>query len=158
MRQPKSYAGELMSKGEANEAIICEWLKTYFPKVIDLRHEEYYQRADVDYMVSKGNATFLVELKSDNYISENGNLCFEVNRINHNVPGGEYYLGWGWRSKADKLIVRNPNTGKAFAFDFPKLRRLVSEYVAKYGKDLESKKLSANNKNFMQIKLILCNS
>ena len=138
MREEKTYNGDLMAKGTANESIILGWLKKYAKKILDFREFRLAQRIDVDFGIETiDGEIILAEIKADRWISETGNLCFEQNRINHFAPNKWFYLGWGWRSPAQKLIVRNPESGETFIFNFFQLRRFVGSYIAKKGKDLK---------------------
>lgn len=137
-RQEKSYNGELMEKGKSNEDFILNWLKTKAKDIIDFREFRLAQRIDVDFGIETidGNIV-LAEIKSDKWIREDGNLCFECNRINHFVKDKWFYLGWGWRSPAQKLIIRNPETNEIFIFRFEELRIAIGNYIANIGKKLE---------------------
>ncbi len=135
MRSEKSYSGELMRKGTKNENIILDWLKIYGKEIIDFREFRLAQRIDVDFGIETIDRNIvLAEVKSDDYIKDDGNLFFECNRINHFVKGKWFYLGWGWRSPAQKLIVRNPNIGQTYVFDFCELRIEVGKYISEKGK------------------------
>lgn len=137
MREEKSYNGELMRKGTENERVILDWLSENFKSVLDFREFRLTQRIDVDFGVETIDGNFvLAEIKSDKHISEDRNLCFEVFRINHFVTENQFYLGWGYRSPAQKLIIRNPDTGKVFVFDFLKLRSKIGSYIAEKGKTI----------------------
>ena len=138
MRNDKSYCGELMDKGIKNEEIIMNWLRRTAKDIIDFREFRLAQRIDVDFGIETidGNIV-LAEIKSDKWIKEEGNLCFECHRINHYVQDKWFYLGWGWRSPAQKLIIRNPNTGNTFVFDFLSLRKFVGSYVAQAGRNIK---------------------
>ena len=136
-RNIKTYNGDLMSVGKANEDIIFDWLKNDFKakEIIDFREFRLAQRIDVDCGIETiDGGIVLAEIKSDKYISEAGNLLFENHRINHYVDDKWFYLGWGWRSPAQKLIIRNPKTNEVFIFDFMKLRRFVGFWVGENGK------------------------
>ncbi len=125
-----------MQKGKKNEDIIFEWLKQSkdFVQLYDFREYRLAQRIDVDCGIeSIDGDIMLFEIKSDKHISENGNLFFETQRINHNAKDKWAYLGWGWRSPAQKLIVRNDNTNEAFIFDFSDLREWVGSSISKHG-------------------------
>jgi hypothetical protein len=137
MRQEKSYTGKMMQTGTDNENIILLWLKSHAKEIIDFREFRLAQRIDVDFGIETidGNIV-LAEIKSDRWISATGNLCFENNRINHFVENKWFYLGWGWRSPAQKLIVRNPNNGETFIFNFLELRERIGQYIAENGKNL----------------------
>jgi hypothetical protein len=151
-RQQKTYEGELMEKGKSNEEIIFNWLGNFCKETMDFREYKLAQRLDVDCgIVSHDGEIVLAEIKSCNYISRDGNLCFEVNRINHHVKDKWFYLGWGWRSPAKHLIVRNPKTGDTFIFEFSKLRQAVASYVLKNGKKLMDEIKSAKGRDFIQI-------
>lgn len=139
MRPQKSYQGELMRKGTENEEAILEWLERYGKDVIDFREFRLAQRIDVDFGVETIDGRIvLAEIKSDKWIEEAGNLLFECNRINHYAEENWFYLGWGWRSPAQKLIIRNPKTGDTFVFDFRRLRKFVGRYVGQVGKKLNT--------------------
>lgn len=139
MRPQKSYDGELMQKGTENEEVILEWLRGFGRSVIDFREFRLAQRIDVDFGVETidGNIV-LAEIKADRWIGEDGNLLFECNRINHYAEDHWFYLGWGWRSPAQKLIIRNPETGDTFVFDFRKLRAFVGRHIGGVGKNLKT--------------------
>ena len=145
-RAIKTYDGELMQKGITNEEIILKWLKNNSQNIIDFREFKLAQRIDVDFGIESidGNIV-LAEIKSDKWIRESGNLLFEVNRINHYVKNKWFYLGWGWRSPAQKLIVRNPYTNQAFVFDFLELRTFIGKYVSNVGKKLETRIVETDN-------------
>jgi len=137
MRAQKTYNGTMMQAGKSNEEAILSWLnaREQNREIIDFREFRLAQRIDVDFGIETiDGAIVLLEVKSDRWISEDGNLCFEQNRINHFVKGKYFYLGWGWRSPAQKLLIRNPETSEAFLFDFEHLRSEIGRYVAENGK------------------------
>lgn len=138
MREEKTYNGVLMQKGFENEEIILEWLKSYGKNIIDFREFRLAQRIDVDFGIETIDGKIvLAEIKSDKWIGEYRNLCFECNRINHFSKENWFYLGWGWRSPAQKLIVRNPETGATFLFDFQALRKFIGGYISEKGRDFK---------------------
>ena len=139
MREAKTYNGELMRIGTENEQIILEWLKVRGNSIIDFREFRLAQRIDVDFGIETidGNIV-LAEIKSDKSIVETGNLLFECYRINHFVKDKWFYLGWGWRSPAQQLIIRNPITGEIFVFNFNRLRSFIGSYIADVGKQLRT--------------------
>jgi len=140
MREEKSYNGLLMEKGTKNENIIMDWLKTTNRAIVDFREFRLAQRIDVDFGIETIDGTImLAEIKSDKWISQQGNLCFECHRINHYSFGNWFYLGWGWRSPAQKLIVRNPLSGDTFVFYFTGLREFIASYVAEQGRNFKTK-------------------
>ena len=135
MRRPKSYDGTLMEIARTNEEIILEWLKGSQRSVIDFREFRLAQRIDVDFGIETVDGRMvLAEIKSDRWVSTEGNLCFENHRINHFMTNRWFYLGWGWRSPAQKLIVRNPSSGDTFVFHFHALRRAVARHIGTLGK------------------------
>lgn len=137
MREEKTYNGALMAVGVKNEDAVISWLnsRSQNREIIDFREFKLAQRIDVDFGIeSIDGEIVLLEVKSDKWIKESGNLCFEQHRINHFVPGKYFYLGWGWRSPAQKLLVRNPETKEAFVFDFNYLRAQTARYIAENGK------------------------
>lgn len=137
MRNEKSYTGDLMKVGKSNEEIILEWLKNNYKGVLDFRDIRLVQRADIDCGVETADGKIiLAEIKSDKWISESGNFCFENHRINHFVKDKWFYLGWGYRSPAQFLIVRNPDSRETFIFDFSELRKSVGGHIANVGKNL----------------------
>ena len=138
MRESKTYEGILMEKGTKNEEVLLSWLKKGGREVIDFREFRLAQRIDVDFGIETINKNIiLAEIKSDKWIKEDGNLCFECFRINHYVQDKWFFLGWGWRSPAQKLIVRNPETKETFVFDFALLRKRIGEYVLEIGKQMK---------------------
>ena len=137
MREEKDYNGFLMQKGKDNEEIIMNWLRDRGRKIIDFREFKLAQRIDVDCGIETIDGTIvLAEIKSDSYIREDGNLLFEFCRINHFVKNKWFYLGWGWRSPAQNIIIRNPKTCETFIFDFVDLRIFVGKYIGNVGKGL----------------------
>lgn len=153
MRDEKTYNGKLMGIGKANEEILFDWLRenNSIRGIIDFREFRLTQRLDVECGIETiDKKIVLAELKADNFISESykkisnkivltGNLCFENNRYNHFIhPDKMFYLGWGWRSPAQKLIIRNPNTNETFVFDFNFLRKRIGNYIAEKGKKTET--------------------
>jgi len=136
-RNVKTYNGSLMEKGKENEDIIMKWLSSLGREVIDFREFKLAQRIDVDFGIETIDRNIvLAEIKSDRYISETGNLLFENHRVNHFVKDKWFYLGWGWRSPAQKLIIRNPGSSEVFVFDFAELRAFVGSWVAENGKQI----------------------
>lgn len=135
----KSYNGELMQKGTENENIILKWLEHSLKAktIIDFREFRLAQRIDVDFGIETIDGNYvLAEIKSDRWITRNGNLLFEFLRINHYWINHWNYTGWGWRSPAQKLIIRNPNTNGTFVFDFLELRTFVGKYIAEMKKKI----------------------
>jgi hypothetical protein len=141
MREEKSYNGDLMQKGTKNEEIILNWLQNDISSkgIIDFREFRLAQRIDVDFGIETIDGKIvLAEIKSDKWISRNGNLCFETMRINHFVDDKWFYLGWGWRSPAQSLIVRNPETNETYIFPFLQLRRKIASYISEVGRSLRT--------------------
>lgn len=140
MRNERSYNGVMMTIGRANEEIILEWLQSKYAKeILDFREFRLAQRMDVDFGIETIDGKIvLAEIKSDKWIKEDGNLLFECNRINHFAKNNWFYLGWGWRSPAQNLIVRNPNSGDTFIFDFLELRKFIGSYISKVGYKLRT--------------------
>jgi len=129
-----------MDRGTKNEIVVMNWLRDQGNKLIDFRQFRLAQRIDVDCGIESIDGDIvLAEIKSDQHIREKGNLCFEVHRLNHFAYGNWFYLGWGYRSPAQKLIVRNPKTNKVYVFLFMDLRAKIGRYVYQVGKDLETK-------------------
>ena len=139
MRIEKTYNGKLMEKGKQNEEVILKWFKKFSKDIIDFREYRVAQRADIDFGIETVDGNILLaEIKSDKYINELGNLFFECYRINHFVKNKWFYLGWGWRSPAQKLIIRNPNTNEIFVFDFLALRTFIGKYVSEVGNKIRT--------------------
>ena len=137
MRTEKTYNGRLMTIGKETEEAVLSWLRRTHPgkEVLDFREFRIAQRIDVDFGVETVDGRYvLAEIKSDKHIDEEKNFLFEHNRVNHYVDNHWFYLGWGWRSPAEKLIIRNPQTTKTFVFDFLFIRRFIGMYIARTGK------------------------
>lgn len=138
MKDEKNYNGVLMKIGAETENKIMDWLKINNREILDFREFRLAQRIDVDFGIETMDGSILLaEVKSDKWINENGNFLFEWNRINHYVENKWFYLGWGWRSPAQYLIVRNPESCETFIFNFVHLRKFVALYVNKMGKNLK---------------------
>lgn len=123
--QEQSYTGRMMKKGMANEEILHNWLLNQKDclEVKDLRDDEWGRKHDVDFIYTRANGDkYGVEVKSDDHISEEGNFCFETQRVykdSHNRPG------WCWFSRADLFLIRNPKTNDLFVFNVKNLRDAV---------------------------------
>lgn len=129
MRQERSYSGNLHNIGKQNEDVIINYLiKEYGEDYKDVREEKEYQDDEVDFIINgKG-----IEIKGDKYISSKGNFFFETQRINHYSKEYPQSLGWGWKSEADLLIIRNWETEETFIFNFNELRTRVGELVSNW--------------------------
>ena len=129
MRQERSYSGNLHNIGRENEDVVINYLiKEYGEDYKDVRDIEEYQDDEVDFIINgKG-----IEIKGDKHISSKGNLFFETQRINHYSKEHPQSIGWGWKSKADLLIIRNWETGEMFVFNFDELRKRVGELVSNW--------------------------
>lgn len=112
-------------------------MKIHAKHIIDFREFRLAQRIDVDFGIETIDGKIvLAEIKSDKWIKEAGNLCFETMRINHFVDDKWFYLGWGWRSPAQKIIIRNPDTNETFIFSFLELRRMVGKYISEISRTM----------------------
>lgn len=137
MRSTKTYSGDLMQIGRQNEEIILNWLNKNADNILDFRDFKLAQRIDVDFGIETiDGQIILAEIKADKWIKEGGNFLFELYRINHFIENKWFYLGWGYRSPAQKLIVRNPTTNETFIFDFLYLRKFIGKYIANIGRNL----------------------
>lgn len=128
MRQERSYEGEMMKIGKENEDKIIDYLKSENIEVIDFRDSKEHQDIEVDILA--GDKT--IEIKADKYINTKGNLFFETQRIYRSYETHPQEEGWGYKSKADWLIVRNWLTGETFVFDFEELRKRVHKLVSNF--------------------------
>ncbi len=140
MRSEKSYSGEMMAVGTANEEAVLAWLRTTNAgqEILDLREFRIAQRMDVDFGITTVDRTIvLAEIKSDKWLGKTHKLLFENHRINHYVRDKWFYLGWGWRSPAQKLIIRNPDTGHTCIFTFADLRAFIGRFIAGTGSRLQ---------------------
>lgn len=135
----------MMAAGQANEQIVYNWLLACGYLVIDHTDDSQYQADDIDFTICSCDGESTIEIKSDKWISDDGNFCFELCRINHYAADNWYYEGWGYRSKADYIIVRNPKTGEAYQFNFHELRQKVGQYVAYAGKNLKITIIETDN-------------
>lgn len=134
-RTVKTYNGSLMAKGTANEEIIMDWLRNAARDIIDFRDFRLTQHIDVDCGIESIDGDIqLAEIKSDKHLRQEGNLLFECFRVNHFVEERWFYLGWAWRSPAQKLIVRNPSSGYTIVFDFTQLRHKIGRLISSEGK------------------------
>ena len=133
IRKAKTYNGDLMNKGSDNEEIVMIWLQRKFNNFYfeDLRKYEWAQKNDIDCCIyKKGEEKINIEIKSDIHIDENKNFLFEFFRYHHFVTFNCGYMGWGCRSHADRLIIRNPRTNKIFIFRLKILRMEVGKYIS----------------------------
>lgn len=126
MRQERSYSDQLMTIGKENEEKVINYLidecnVRNTEHYIDVRDLKEHQDDEVD-LIIKGSK---FEIKGDKHINSKGNLFFETQRVNHFSKTHPTSDGWGWKSKADLLVVRNWETGETFIFDFKELRERV---------------------------------
>jgi len=133
MRQERSYSDQLMTIGKENEEKVINYLidecnvrNTSYYK--DVREDKEFQNNEID-LIIKGSG---FEIKGDKHINSKGNLFFETFRINHYSEDHPTSQGWGYKSKADFLIIRNWETGETFTFDFKELRQRVGILVSDY--------------------------
>ena len=129
-RQEKSYNGTLMEKGKKAEEIVFNWLKInpYSKQVIDTREFRFSQRLDVDCGIEDMHGRIVLgEIKSDKWLGK-GNILFETHRINHYVSP-YFYLGWGWRSPAERLYYYSPDLNSVYVFLFNDLRKRIAELI-----------------------------
>lgn len=133
MKEEKTYCGSLMEKGKKAEDIIFAWLKTspYAGQIIDTREFRFSQRLDVDCGIEDMHGRVVLgEIKSDAWLGKSGNILFELFRINHFVPPF-HYLGWGWRSPAERLFYYSPYKQAVYVFKFCEMRKRIGEIVSK---------------------------
>lgn len=131
MRPQHTYSGALKMYGQVNEDRVLKFLMGLEPvsRVEDVRAIKKWQSKEVDFILYlKNGGIRKVEIKADKNIRANANLGVETHRI---TSDGKYLTGWGWKSEADDLIVRNPVTGMAFIFDFATLRKEIGSYSEK---------------------------
>ena len=134
--KPRSYNGDYMKTGKKGEEVALAWLKNNpeIMGVIDFRNIREVHEADVDAGIRLyAGPVLLVEIKTDTYLGNTGNVLYEVLRINHHCPH-QYagYLGWSLRSPAQYLIFYAPNRkdGPAlYKTTFEAYRKALQKYT-----------------------------
>jgi len=132
LRANKNYNGSLMEAGKIAEEIVFKWLKEnpYGKEVIDTREFRFSQRLDVDCGIEDMHGRIVLgEIKSDKWLGKSQNILFETNRINHFVPP-YFYLGWGWRSPAERLYYYSPHLNAIYVFKFTELRKQIGIIIS----------------------------
>ena len=125
MYHREEYRWNMKQIWDNNEIHIINFLKWRWFNVRELTDIKEAQFNEIDVIIEKDFNTYSCEIKSDKWISEDGNLCFEYHRVNCYNKWFRNHVGWGWNSKSDLLIIRNPNTNEIFIIPFSKLRRMV---------------------------------
>lgn len=126
-----SYNGELMKAGKSGEDSIYSWLINLYGEqnIERLTENSMYFYDDIDFkVINHKRESFLIEVKTDFYITKTKNLAFEYYRLYLLDLKG--YEGWGTRSNANKLIIKAGETGKIYVFDFVELREEVRAYLS----------------------------
>lgn len=131
----RSYNGDYMEVGKKAESIVMSWAKNH-PGVLgveDLTHLRPLQEADVDCSIKTIDGTVtLAEIKSDKYIKPEGNVLFEVLRINHTAPHDKSVtLGWTARSPATWILYYSPTLNTIFQCRFSDLRKVFQSHTHK---------------------------
>lgn len=129
----RSYDGRMMEKGKEAEEIVKTWIesKPNIKRVVDCRNDRKQQTADIDFMVEYRDGKLeQVEIKSDDYLTANGNVLFEFARINHTAPhDSAVALGWSAKTPARYIIYYATKERRVYKFDTEKLRKAVQKYT-----------------------------
>ena len=121
---------EKMKVGKENEEkYILPFLEKFaFTSIKDVRSIQEFRTKDIDFLAYYKEKEYKFEAKSCKWISETSNLFFETHRfyIDNASP---FYEGWGWRSRADILLVRNPINNICFRFYFEELKDQIKDLL-----------------------------
>lgn len=125
------YCGQMRSAGKKGEDFIESYLKSKygFENVERLTEDSHYFKKDIDFRVVNNGNVHLIEVKTDSRINETGNIPFEFLRIY--FRDFTTYEGWGFRSEATGLIIKEDKSTVIYCFDFASLREDVRKYLLK---------------------------
>ena len=131
----KSYTGTMMDKGKEGERVILAWLRDN-PATVDvddLRDLRPMQKTDVDCAIYNEDGTVcLAEIKSDDWLVEDGNVAFEYLRINHTAPPDKAcVLGWTARTPAKYIMYYATKERRVYVFKTEALRQTFQRFTSK---------------------------
>lgn len=142
-REEQSYSGNLRERGDVCESIVSlyldqndevEWCK-------DVSGKQEYRLPDIDfiYRMRCENIDRTLDSKQDPLIGEKGrggtiNLVFELFRL-YRDRQDSFYLGWGFRSKAQIIAYVKPQNSLIWFVSLKTLRKSVVEYAWNHPKD-----------------------
>lgn len=153
-----SYDGDYMEAARRAEGFVLRHLKED-PNVLgvrDCRSLRVGQEADFDISITTTDgAVALAEVKSDKWISETGNMVFEIARVNHTAPHDKAVtLGWSARSPATWCIFYSPQTEILYMIRFEDFRRCFQRYSREARGNVRMKWISTDNIKSTLIALI----
>ena len=107
---------------EAAKKVFERIMPTY--NIIDVSGESYYQKQDIDFLLStgiEGVDVLSVEVKTDRQMGKTGNLCLET--ITNTVGRKK---GWYHTSKADIICFYDTQNDELHIVDFQELKAAVN--------------------------------
>lgn len=120
--------------GKENEEVILSWLKS-LPKVkevFDVREDEDKHDEDIDFVALFSNGEVnRIEVKRHEGMTKADYLVFQSHKIYKRYPGNEFIVGWGWRSTADTLMVRDSDSKNCYVFSMGHLKSKISSLATK---------------------------
>jgi hypothetical protein len=135
----RCYDGDYMDAGRQAEEIVMRFLR-HHPHVIaveDFRQIRAVHEADIDFAIKTSDGRVrLAEVKSDRHLHEDGNVIFEVLRINHTCHADRsLVLGWSSRSPATYFIYYSPRTLKLYQCASNDLRAVLQKWTLNHRSD-----------------------
>jgi hypothetical protein len=123
-----------MEVGSKVEAIIMDYLRSQrrVASVQDLRDIPEFRAQDVDFcVIMEDGRRVLVEVKSDYYLGQSGNILFELNRVYHDSKSVQ--IGWSARTPAEWVIYYGPQIGEIWQVKTCNLQQAFHAYLIAEG-------------------------
>ena len=109
------------SYGKGGEESIMNYFKRFGYVVCDKSDDAFYREKDIDMVISKGDKSYSVEVKTDTRAKTTGNIIVE--RMMERVQGTR--RGWFYFCEADILCYYLENAQKAYFLDWCKIKALI---------------------------------
>ena len=111
-----------LERGKTGEALVANALKNLGHSVKDVSNEIYYQKKDIDFILSKNGKQTTLEVKNDIKSNLTGNVFIEIQNNNNRVRN---YLGWYYYCEADFIAFVQEQKGLAHIITRAELIKLV---------------------------------
>lgn len=118
------------AKGQVGETLALNYLTSKEWKVEDVSKNENYFDKDIDFLVEKEGASTSIDVKTEDKMSETGNMFIEWGI---NYSNGKYKGGWAHYSKAEYIWHINPKTSTAFAYRLEDMKKYLRTAPEKWG-------------------------
>lgn len=116
-----------LKRGQIGEEKAKEFFETNGYTIVDVRESDFYRKLDIDLILTKGEESFSLEVKSNGSACRTGNLVVEDIL---NIAKGK--LGWIWYCRADYLMVVSGNKG--YIYKPVEMREYITKVKQEYMK------------------------